>query len=279
MSYIITLNIKCLEKALNYDLIVPFIPERSIKELLMIATNIEGVPEDSSLQDFMSYHLGLDKVAWQPPKPTYQYETKSINICDLGDIPLNMFRTVIQSLENKEVPSADIQKKSDKFEQSVFEQLEQNVVTNETSHKYICDSCHKIFKKKHHLESHLLIHSHTKPYTCQYCDKSFRQSGHLKLHIDEIHNLAEENVSCPKCNREFSSKRKLQYHVNHVHKEKKKFGCNICGKLFSRGKLKLHILRDHEKTLPFLCEVKGCQKRFVSPYYLKRHSIKHVNPS
>ena len=162
-----------------------------------------------------------------------------------------------------------------------LEQVSKNLTQTETleeteyTNKFSCCHCKKTFKRNHHLKSHMLIHNQSKPFTCQYCDKSFRQSGHLKHHVEEIHNLVENYFSCLKCEKVFSSKRKLKYHSVHVHSEKMKYGCKDCGKLLSRSKLKQHIMRDHEKTLPFTCEILSCQKKFVSHYYLKRHLLTH----
>ena len=98
-------------------------------------------------------------------------------------------------------------------------------------------------------------------HVCDICQKT-----------EEMHKLEESSLVCDICDKSFKSARKLKYHQKYTHSQsKKKFPCPTCGSEFSRGKLKQHILRDHEKVLPYSCQYLNCDKKFVSPYYLQRH--------
>ena len=136
-----------------------------------------------------------------------------------------------------------------------------------------CDQCDKQFKRKQQLETHQLVHSGLKQFGCEKCGKLFKQRGHLQAHVEEIHetNLEKRDFICSQCGRGFPSRRKLNYHLHHTHSDNKpkKQVCNICGKSFSRAKLRPHQMRDHENNLPFSCQF--CDKRFVSKYYVTRH--------
>jgi len=198
---------------------------------------------------------------------------KKVDIADLGDIPLTMFDEVMNKLdkndfiveleENDFVPNAN----------EANESSDKSII----SHKFVCEICKKTFKKKHQLKNHGLVHSGAKKFACQYCTKMFKQIGHLKTHTEEIHNSDVNHFVCNLCEKSFKSERKLKYHQKFTHSEpKKKVSCPTCGSNFSRGKLKQHILRDHQKLLPYSCQ--HCDKKFVSSYYLQRHLKKsHKN--
>ena len=140
-----------------------------------------------------------------------------------------------------------------------------------TALQHECDQCGKKFKRKHNLKNHSVVHTGLKKFKCLQCDKSFKQIGHLKAHSEEVHQAGseKENCVCNLCQKYFKSERKLKYHQKHTHSVRKKHSCLTCGKEFSRGKLKQHILRDHEKSFPYNCPY--CRRKFVSNYYLKRH--------
>ena len=50
--------------------------------------------------------------------------------------------------------------------------------------KYKCDECEKDFKKKSHLDEHILIHSGKKPFPCEKCGFSFRRADKMRKHTD-----------------------------------------------------------------------------------------------
>ncbi|KAI8610710.1 hypothetical protein BC830DRAFT_1172495 [Chytriomyces sp. MP71] len=53
--------------------------------------------------------------------------------------------------------------------------------------KYVCSvpGCVKTFKRKHHLQSHLVTHSPDKPFVCQFegCNASYRRAQELGRHM------------------------------------------------------------------------------------------------
>jgi len=144
---------------------------------------------------------------------------------------------------------------------------------HDCQHPFKCETCKKIFRRKQQLEAHKLVHSGLKQYGCEHCGKLFKQMGHLKAHVEEVHEVdksSNEHV-CNECGKGFPSQRKLNYHMTytHSHKKLKRHTCPICGKDFSRAKLKPHIMRVHENNFPFSCQY--CAKSFVSKYYVERH--------
>ena len=123
------------------------------------------------------------------------------------------------------------------------------------------------------MEAHELVHSGLKQFACECCGKTFKQIGHLKAHVEEVHVVDRSSKChiCPQCGKGFPSTRKLNYHTTYTHTVKRlqRLECKICGKTFSRAKLKPHVMRVHENNLPYRCQY--CGKGFVSRYYAERH--------
>ena len=67
----------------------------------------------------------------------------------------------------------------------------------------------------------------------------------------------------------------VKYHLPRVRSERKKFECNMCGKIFTRAyNLRSH-LRSHNDERPFVCRT--CRKAFVREADMKRHEGTHDN--
>ena len=144
---------------------------------------------------------------------------------------------------------------------------------HDCNHPFKCGTCDKKFKRKQQLEAHELVHTGVKEFGCEHCGKLFKQIGHLKAHVEEVHEVdrSTNNHICNECGKGFPSQRKLNYHITYTHSEKKhlRLACPVCGKDFSRAKLKPHIMRVHDNNLPYNCQY--CAKSFVSKYYMDRH--------
>ena len=62
-----------------------------------------------------------------------------------------------------------------------------------STERYRCDDCEKCFKKKSHLDEHLLIHSGEKPFKCDKCGWCFRRSDKMRKHKESCNYVNREH--------------------------------------------------------------------------------------
>ncbi|KAG8178653.1 hypothetical protein JTE90_028710 [Oedothorax gibbosus] len=136
---------------------------------------------------------------------------------------------------------------------------------------YECIACGKEFKRKDHLQKHVIIHSDAKPFPCLVCGKRFARKDRLKDHC--VIHLAN-GWSCYFCGRMFSQRCILRKHEM-THRGVKPFSCELCDCRFSRKNDLLRHLTVHSGEKNHLCEV--CGKRFSQKRLLKRHLNIHRN--
>ena len=87
--------------------------------------------------------------------------------------------------ESNELPLKISPKKSP----DIFKLGGNNTPINPRDHK--CEECGKIFKKKSHLDEHLLVHGGIWPFVCLKCDAGFRRMDKLRRHME---NCKGENA-------------------------------------------------------------------------------------
>jgi len=109
--------------------------------------------------------------------------------------------------------------------------------------KLECPCCHKVFKRKDHLQRHFhtLHQDHKQISRCETCGKEFTREDNYKIHL-KTHNK-EKPFQCEKenCQKNFKNKAALDFHrLSH---EGQKISCNF----------------------------PGCNKKFLRPNELKRH--------
>ncbi|KAK7080818.1 hypothetical protein SK128_020995 [Halocaridina rubra] len=156
-------------------------------------------------------------------------------------------------------------------------------------HKNICKKCKKHFPSIEVLHKH----SNQKLHFCKLCKDSFTSCSDMRLHIRSHpkncyicnkqlpkltllrqHILTHtEKQKCPVCKKMYPHQWSLHRHMQTTHGANKMVQCDLCGNLYGKRYLKLHML-THTGERPFKCDV--CDSRFVQRSHLITHMKKHT---
>ena len=134
--------------------------------------------------------------------------------------------------------------------------------------------CTKRFKRKYHLEEHIVLHSGNR-YKCTHpeCDESFGYQRVLKRHILTKHTI-ERPYGCDMCHKRFSRSDNMMAHRRYAHPvgDEQKQPQNSA----STDKW---IIYSGDKTRPFKCGYEGCGKTYIAKQTLQRHFLLHIGDS
>ena len=75
----------------------------------------------------------------------------------------------------------------------IHQEAEMDVEQKGSPGKYKCDECEKEFKKKSHLDEHILIHAGEKPFPCEKCGWSFRRADKMRKHMESCNYVNRES--------------------------------------------------------------------------------------
>ena len=160
-----------------------------------------------------------------------------------------------------------------------------------STNKYTCDLCSKLFKTKPILRKHLkIIHKKTKSEakeveqkkipTCEICKKDFKHLSNLRIHVKNVHNIGKDvdkvkEVKRIKCDICFKEVINISMHIKAVHECSTNAKCGVCGKEFPTSKaVEGHTLRVHVGQ-SFKCD--KCSESFTTKDTLKKHVRKIHN--
>uniref|UniRef100_A0A3Q3BKB8 Zinc finger and AT hook domain containing n=1 Tax=Kryptolebias marmoratus TaxID=37003 RepID=A0A3Q3BKB8_KRYMA len=156
---------------------------------------------------------------------------------------------------------------------------------------FACEFCHKIFKFRHSLVSHLRTHTQEKPFQCPHCDYASAIKANLNVHLRKH---TGEKFSCDHCSFSSPSPGHLKVHVERVH-QKVKQHCGFCEKKYSDVKnLLKHMERHHNLKEPavfqnyqeqrlktrkglrqLLYHCPTCNRHFKNQLSRERHMLMH----
>lgn len=106
-------------------------------------------------------------------------------------------------------------------------------------------------------------------FVCDLCGDTFRKKAHIESHLLQLH--LKQKVNCSTCNQYFHPEALRRHHQKCINLPKHEIQCNVCSKFFSR----LEHLRTHEKNVHLKEKVVCifCQKS-INENYLKTHQKK-----
>ncbi|VVC98159.1 unnamed protein product [Leptidea sinapis] len=92
-------------------------------------------------------------------------------------------------------------------------QLKYHIQRHQTSTKYECEDCSKVF-------SHLATYQAHLKFPCPMCNKGYPTKEAMQDHFNYQH-LGKTTHKCPICEKPIASKANIEKHIMRVHKEKK----------------------------------------------------------
>ncbi|KAL0731626.1 hypothetical protein Bca4012_027720 [Brassica carinata] len=149
----------------------------------------------------------------------------------------------------------------------------------EVSGKHACHECGAEFKKPAHLKQHMQSHSLERPFGCYVddCTSSYRRKDHLNRHL-----LTHKGklFKCPmeNCKSEFSVHGNISRHVKKFHSNGENNDDSITGDSKKEGSGNGDSQPSECSTgqKKLVCKEKGCGKAFKYPSQLQKHQDSHV---
>ncbi|CAF2139494.1 unnamed protein product [Brassica rapa] len=148
----------------------------------------------------------------------------------------------------------------------------------EVSGKHTCQECGAEFKKPAHLKQHMQSHSLERPFECYVddCTSSYRRKDHLNRHL-----LTHKGklFKCPveNCKSEFSVHGNISRHVKKFHsKDDGNKDDTGNSKKEDTGNGDSHHSESSTGQKKLVCKEKGCGKAFKYPSQLQKHQDSHV---
>jgi len=155
--------------------------------------------------------------------------------------------------------------------------------TGETPFECKIPDCDKKFTSKFKLKRHILIHSQTKTFLCDVCHRAFRRKDHLRNH-EKVHDPGKTIYTCTydSCARTYNSVTSFRKHQAMHSAEEGQLDCKICKMMLSSQEELMNHLKVHagSRTMKgsldkkFVCG--QCDKKFFTRKDLKRHSVVHT---
>lgn len=146
---------------------------------------------------------------------------------------------------------------------------------------YRCDHCSKTFADLHQTRLHLWEKHFSDfcEHRCEFCGRPYATLGRMQSHIEMTHN--ETRFTCKVCSKDFANPASLKTHIECAHtevQERKKWYCELCGKMFLRKNGLMSHQDKHLTPDQYQYKCSTCGKAYPSKYKLKAHEKLHTDP-
>ena len=84
-----------------------------------------------------------------------------------------------------------------------------------SSIKYVCNQCDKLFTQQSNLTTHIQSKHEGVKYACNQCDYKATTQGSLKIHVQAIHEGVK--YACSQCDYQAKRQRYLKTHIIRKH--------------------------------------------------------------
>jgi len=187
------------------------------------------------------------------------------------------------------------------------QQLKDHLISHSDTRQFVCKLCGLTCKRKSHLQKHMVTHVKERNYRCDVCHENFKVQADLKAHCFSAHqnqitkcNVCKHTLQtansvymhsmrhsgtrdhvCHVCGAGFKRKQHLVGHLTIHEKEKEKFQCPSCEKVFHDKKtLRKHLDQSHQEIAgeyqyDYKCAI--CNKDFAYKGRYDAHMKTHEN--
>ncbi|XP_045782789.1 histone-lysine N-methyltransferase PRDM9-like [Maniola jurtina] len=153
----------------------------------------------------------------------------------------------------------------------IMEDIAHSSAKNDKDLSYICEICHRKFKRENLLLKHVIAHNKEKPFTCKLCRYTCKYNSLLVRHIRT--HTGERQLACELCPSKFMQNSHLVNHMR-THSGEKPFACKLCNYKFAQNSHLVKHMRTHTGERPFACKL--CSAKFTQSSNLVNHMRTHT---
>ena len=203
--YYLSLKVKEIQGNEEFNLIISPLSSSSVFNMIEYIVNDSSkiINEEVRLREVVPTFLGLNDVKWQPPASIYDDPNLELHNDLNGDIPLQLFDTLMENIENKSRRITETDETVNDWSDMVNDEVvnEEEAPGNDKEiilvdiNKYAlpklddieCSICGKEYQSSMHLRKHFLKHNvnENKPHFCKMCDEWITDLDSIETHLQK----------------------------------------------------------------------------------------------